>query len=253
MERCDDYKLPPPPDVDLSQAISLDEIASQHSHVPITQTVEEEKKEDLSEEIRRLVTDKLKEFRQTWRTWTLIDRPSTSVTNQAGQGMLVNAVSTFIDSVIMEASEVAHQRVFDWLSGLDDMWLFEIARAVVLFLALVVRFESVINVNECVDKATLMGVTFYWDLVAEVARDLGIPPRARWFWRITSRIVGLDHMSRVGQLWQRSEHLKNLDIEMNNWSGFADNSPERESEVPEDTQNVINHINADSMLPSHLK
>lgn len=242
----------PPPVSRVSSPEPFSDLQSQATDIPITQSaIEEEKLQGLDfEELVYKARDKvIKEFKVRWRHWTLIPFPRYFETNNHGCQMLTAGLNVFLDAVIREGLQNFPSKVIDWIEHLDAFVLFEIARATVLFVATLYRISTfhVVVVDEYLDCAVPMAVTFFVECVQEAAHELNQPPRARWFWRIIAQMLGKEETTVVLTLWRQHGLDSIFNIERQHWKGFSEFSTEIADERPEETQSLIDLVHADGM------
>ena len=252
---------PPPPVADLSQPPLLSEVMTQVTEVPITQTAAPARSDDIKLDFAPVIEselcEKIASFGKRWAAWTLIEESMYDEVNELGCTMLTSAFRVFLQAIVEEVGEERPRRVLEWVEHLNEMDEFRISRAVVLCLANVFRFtkrpkrknapRNVVDVETLLDQASAMSLWFFWEVVLDVGTALGIDARARWFWRILTRILGKKHSTRLIALNNNLPPANQLPMESSNWAGFAQISSSRPESMSESTQMVIDCIKEDGL------
>lgn len=254
-ERVRDYETAPPPEAALPAPPRLSQFGDQESQVPITQSVEEKCEwgdEETLGYIESLVNSLVKKCKVEWNSWTLIPGATHFETNDLGSKMMSTALEVFLSSLVEVTSGTSREKLLRWLQTVDEVQVFEISRAVILFFAAIFRFshEGVVKTKKALDLAAPMAGHFYWDLVIHVGVALHVPARARWFWRLTASMIGRNEMTHVIDLWRKFDLSRDIDIEESRWKGFAEKSPEIMSDIGRKAQLLVDLIKADSMFLS---
>ena len=210
----------------VSQIVSQDVIQNCDSDDSVETSEPED--ETWIDEILERIHGYLQAFAQEWDSWNLSQLSEFHESNSDGQKFLKLGLECFMCTVVDAARPICDsQLVRAWVEHFDEVFQFEAAKSLVIFLGVLFRFSSdgVVNLDPFLDSAVPMAFDFWLDAVEDAGGQMGVDTvdMPAWVWRVTARVIGTDQMGRVSDLAVRCELNEETQSRLNMrlWKEYA--------------------------------